>query len=209
MNRACEPDEPRPASPICGDDRRVRFVGTTKCHLRRHMPYGRPSDRAKRKLAYDRRACASFNGATSSTNDVFVNRTELQTYTPSQIEYASWPSANAHPCDLTILWSCDRRDRRYQHGTCTVPYKSVGGAECLRVNGLERKRRAESEAYAKHRLQPKLTLWFLFWNVLQAPSSDRERASLRAAHTRGTVHVPSMYMHCLHNYYSYASIFVR
>ena len=60
------------------------------------------------------------------------------------------------------------------------------------LDGLERKRRAESEAYAKHRLQPKLTLWFLFWNVPQAPSSARSAlegasntTSLRAAQAKG------------------------
>ena len=71
----------------------------------------------------------------------------------------------------------------------TLQYR---GAECLCENGLERKRRAESEAYAKHRLQPKLKLelklWYLFWNVLQAPSSDRERTSLRAALARGVLY---------------------
>ena len=44
------------------------------------------------------------------------------------------------------------------------------------MNGLEYKRRAESEAYARHRLQPKLKhelkLWHMFWNVPQAHSSD-------------------------------------
>ena len=66
------------------------------------------------------------------------------------------------------------------------------GAERCVLDGLERKRRDESEAYAKHRLQPKLKLWLMFCNVQQVPSSDRSAlegasnaTSHRAAHARG------------------------